>query len=80
VVTPQGKNTTAKKWADELALNYAPTIIFYDESGQEIIRVDSVVGFLRLKNVLKYINTRAYRTQPSYQLWRSEVLYKKMNP
>jgi len=77
VITPQGKQTTAKRWADELALDYAPTIIFYDESGTEIIRVDSVVGFLRIKNVLKYINSRAYRTQPGYQLWRSDELKKK---
>jgi thioredoxin-related protein len=79
VTTPQGEKTTAKKWADELALDYAPTLIFYDESGKEIIRVDSVVGFLRLKNVLKYINSRAYRTQPSYQLWRSEKFNKNVD-
>ena len=79
VITPHGKKTTAKEWADILALDYAPTIIFYDESGDEIIRVDSVVGFFRLQNVLRYVNTRAYRTQPSFQLWRSEELYKKIN-
>ena len=63
---------SAKAWADKLGLSYAPTIIFYDESGKEIIRVDSVVGFFRLKNVLRYVNTRAYRKQPSYQIWRIE--------
>ncbi len=77
VITPQGKKTTAKKWADELVLDYAPTLIFYDESGKEIIRVDSVVGIFRLNNVLRYVYTRAYRTQPSFQLWRSEELRKR---
>jgi len=72
VTTPAGKKTTAKNWAETLGLNYAPTLIFYDESGKEIIRVDSVVGVLRLKNVLRYITTGAYRKQPSYQLWRIE--------
>jgi len=80
VIRPDGKKATAKQWADDLALDYAPTIIFFDESGKEIIRVDSVVGFFRLKNVLQYVNTRAYRTQPSFQLWRSEQLHKKMTP
>ncbi len=79
VKNPQGKELTAKKWADELGLDYAPTLIFYDESGKEIIRVDSVVGFFRLKNVLHYINTRAYKTQPSYHLWRSEKLKNKIS-
>ncbi len=72
LVTPTGKRTTARQWADELALDYAPTLIFFDESGEEIIRVESVVGFFRLQNVLQFINTRAYRQQPNYQLWRTE--------
>ena len=72
VTTPAGKSTTAKAWADALALDYAPTLIFYDESGKEIIRVDSVVGFYRLRSVLRYVNTHAYRKQPSYQIWRIE--------
>ena len=72
ITPPDGKPTTARAWADALALNYAPTILFYDESGQEIIRVDSVIGFYRLQNVLRYVNSRAYRQQPSYQLWRIE--------
>ena len=72
VTPPAGTPTTAMAWADKLGLSYAPTIIFYDESGQEIIRVDSVVGFFRLRNVLRYVNTHAYRTQPSYQIWRIE--------
>ena len=79
VITPNGKKTTAKKWADDLALDYAPTLIFYDESGTEIIRVESVVGFYRLNNVLRYISSRAYRDQPSFQLWRSEELQKKVD-
>lgn len=80
VTTPDGQKTTAKKWADQMGLNYSPTIIFYDESGQEIIRVDSVVGFFRLKNVLHYVTSRAYRTQPSYQLWRAAERRKQLMP
>lgn len=78
VTTPAGKKTTARKWADDLSLSYAPTIIFYDETGKEIIRVESVVGFFRLRNALRYITSEAYKEQPSFQLWRSKELYKKM--
>jgi thioredoxin-related protein len=79
VTTPAGKKTTARKWADDLSLSYAPTIIFYDETGKEIIRVESVVGFFRLRNALRYITSEAYKEQPSFQLWRSEELYKRMS-
>ncbi|WP_462322860.1 thioredoxin family protein, partial [Halochromatium sp.] len=47
VVTPSGERTTARDWASDLGLFYAPAIIFFDEQGREILRVDSVVGFYR---------------------------------
>lgn len=70
VLTPDGKRSTARKWARELGLFYTPSIIFFDEFGKEIIRVDSVVQFYRLRNVLNYITSREYRSEPSYQRWR----------
>lgn len=69
--TPAGKQTTSKAWADELELSYAPTLIFYDGDGKEIIRVDSVVGFYRLHGVLRYVTSGGYREFPTYQQWRS---------
>lgn len=61
VITPSGQHTTSKAWADELDLFYAPTLIFFDRDGQEIIRVASVVGFYRLRKVLEYVLSGAYR-------------------
>ena len=72
IVTPGGKNITSKGWADELGLSYAPTLIFYDAKGKEIIRLDSVVGFYRLQGVLRYVISGAYREFPTYQQWRSQ--------
>jgi thioredoxin-related protein len=72
VVTPAGKHLTSKTWADELGLSYAPTLIFYDEQGKEIIRLDSVVGFYRLHGVLRYVLSGGYRKYPNYQQWRSQ--------
>ena len=70
VITPQGKRTTARDWASELGLFYAPALVFFDESGNEVMRVDAVTQFYRLLGVFDYINNRAYRTQKNYQLWR----------
>ena len=71
VITPAGKRTTARAWADQLGLFYTPTLIFFDEQGNEILRLDSVVQFYRLRNVLDYINSGAYRQYPTFQQWRS---------
>lgn len=71
VVTPAGERTTAADWAADLDLFYAPSLVFFDRQGDEIIRVDSVAGFYRLNNVLDYILTEAYRQIPSFQRWRA---------
>jgi thioredoxin-related protein len=70
VITPTGRRTTARLWADRLGLFYTPTLVFFDERGKEILRVDSVVQFYRLRNVLDYILSGAYRRYPTFQQWR----------
>ncbi len=70
LLTPDGKASTARDWADELGLFYAPTIIFFDPAGHEIMRIDSVVQFYRLWGVLDYMNQGGYNTDMDYQLWR----------
>lgn len=69
VVTPGGERTTARAWAARLGLFYAPSILFFDERGQELLRVDSVVAFYRLRHVLTYIRTKAYLKE-SFPQWR----------
>jgi thioredoxin-related protein len=70
VITPSGERTTAKQWARELGIFYTPSLLFFDEQGGEIIRVDSVVRFYRLRKVFNYITSRGYQTEPNYQRWR----------
>jgi thioredoxin-related protein len=70
VTTPSGKKTTAREWADELGIFHLPTILFFDENGSEVMRVDSIVQFYRLWGVLDYINRRGYKETTDYQLWR----------
>jgi thioredoxin-related protein len=71
VITPSGRRTTARAWADRLGLFYTPTLIFFDEQGEEILRVDSVVQFYRLRHVLDYVLTGAYLEYPNFQQWRT---------
>jgi thioredoxin-related protein len=70
VITPQGEKTTAKEWANSLDIFYAPSIIFFDAEGAEIIRVDSVTHFYRLWGVLDYVNQEGYKHSRDYQDWR----------
>lgn len=71
VMTPSGKLENARSWAEKLGIYYTPTLVFFDEGGEEVIRVDSVVHFYRLQNVLEYILSGEYKTYHNYQLWRA---------
>lgn len=70
VLTPSGERLTASRWARKLGLFFAPTLVFFDEMGREIIRVDSVVRLYRLRGVLEYILAKGYLDAPSFQRWR----------
>ncbi|VAW62402.1 hypothetical protein MNBD_GAMMA09-3604 [hydrothermal vent metagenome] len=69
VITPKGKRTTAREWANELNLTFAPALLFFDDNGNEILRVESVIQLYRLKNVLRYIIGEKYREFPTFQSW-----------
>ncbi len=70
VITPDGQHLTAKQWAEQLNLFYAPTLIGFDEEGKEIIRIDSVAHVYRLKSVLEFIITKTYKHIPNFMDWR----------
>ena len=72
VLTPGGEKMTAKSWAQSLGIFYTPSILLFDEQGKEIFRVDSVIQFYRLRNILNYVLEKGYIDQPNYQLWRAE--------
>jgi thioredoxin-related protein len=69
VITPDGRKTTAREWANELGLFFAPTIVIFDEQGKEIFRVESVVRMYRLARVLDYVLSKGYLTAPNFQRW-----------
>ena len=72
VITPEGRRTTARQWAEALDLFYTPTLIFFDQNGQEIMRVDSLVYLYRLQRVLQYVTSGAWQHGIGMQAWLRE--------
>ncbi len=70
LITPDGQHLSARQWAKQLNLFYAPTIIAFDEQGREIIRIDSVAHVYRLNSVLEFIATHTYKYIPNFMDWR----------
>jgi thioredoxin-related protein len=71
VITPKGQRTTARAWGEALEIHWAPSLVFFDERGNEIIRIDSVVALNRLRNVMDFVLTRAYEEFPTFERWRA---------
>jgi len=69
VITPSGERTTAREWAEKLNLTFAPSMLFFDEQGREILRVESVIRFNRLNNVLRYVIGEEHKKFPTFQAW-----------
>lgn len=66
VVTPGGRKTTARQWADELGIAYVPTAVLYD-AGKEVIRVEAFMKGFHVQSVLDYVASGAYQKQPELQ-------------
>ena len=71
LITPEGKRTTAIEWARELGITYAPTIVFFDRAGKEVIRTDSYFNIFHTQSAMDYVLSGSYRDEPSFQRYLS---------
>jgi len=85
LVTPAGDRFNAREWADALGLLHAPALLFFDESGKEVLRTDSEL-FVdasgaaiedstekfagNLAARFRYVLAKDYRSHPQFQQWR----------
>ncbi|RLA08870.1 MAG: thioredoxin [Gammaproteobacteria bacterium] len=75
IVIPGGQKINVQQWAQNLQIFYTPTIVFFDEMGVEIIRVESVAHLYRIQNVLKFVIDKTYLVYPNFATWRFDMLF-----
>jgi thioredoxin-related protein len=66
VTTPAGKKTTAREWARELGITYAPSAVLFREN-REIIRIEAFLKAFHVQSVMDYVASGGYKTEPSLQ-------------
>lgn len=71
VLTPDGKKLTARDWAGELGIQYAPTIVLFDSQGKEIIRSEAFFKSFHTQSLFDYILSGGYKKEPNFQRWIS---------
>jgi thioredoxin-related protein len=72
LVTPQGKKTTAREWAKELDIKFAPSIVLFNQKGKEVIRSEAFFKVFHTQGIFQYAISGGYLKQPSFQRWLSE--------
>ncbi len=77
LMTPAGKVSTAERWARELQVSYAPSLLFFDAGGAEVFRGEAYLKAFHVQSMLDYVASGAYLRQPSFQRFiedRAEAL------
>jgi len=80
LVAPDGRATTARDWARDLNINFAPALVFFDEHGKEVARADGFLKNFHMQSLFDYVLQKAYRTEPEFQRFlqaRAEALREK---
>ena len=80
VTTPDERALTANVWAKELDVKYAPSMVFFDASGKEVMRTEGYLKSFHNQSVMDYVASSAYKTEPSFQRyieWRAEKIREK---
>lgn len=67
VVTPQRIITKVKDWTKNLNITNTPTIIFFDEKGEEIIRVEALFKNFHFQTIVDYVVSGAYKEEKEFQ-------------
>jgi thioredoxin-related protein len=67
LIAPGGQQVKVNAWASSLKLTYVPALLFFDEKGREVFRVEAYMRPFHLAGSLEYVASGAYRTEPSFQ-------------
>jgi thioredoxin-related protein len=78
LLTPDGRSNTATKWAKELGLAELPAMVFFDEAGREVLRIDAVVYRQRMARALQYVLDKAYLRGIHFQRYTREKTLQRL--
>jgi len=65
--TPDGSEMSAQQWAQSLGVQYAPSMLFFDNEGKEVFRVEAYLKSFHLQAAIDYVVTGAYLHQANFQ-------------
>jgi thioredoxin-related protein len=67
IVTPKKLISYSNDFAKSLDVSSAPTIVFFDKKGDEIIRIDSLYKMFHMQSIFDYVVSGAYKNEKEFQ-------------
>ncbi len=67
MVSPTGETYESRDWVKERRVQFIPTILFFDKSGNEVFRVDGYVKAFHLQSAFDYVLTESYKRYTGFQ-------------
>ena len=67
IVTPDGRAQTVFDWVKHLDIKYAPSLVYFNDRGEEVFRSDAYLKSFHVQSVMDYVTTSAYLEQPNFQ-------------
>ncbi len=72
ITTPSGQKMKVRDWAKQLDVKYAPSLLFFDDKGNEVFRADAYLKAFHTQSVMDYVSSGAYKTQSNFQRYIDE--------
>lgn len=67
ITTPTGNRIKINDWAKQLDIKYAPSLVYFNDKGEEVFRSDAYLKAFHNLSVMDYVSSGAYKTQPNFQ-------------
>lgn len=72
IITPDGSEQKTVEWAKKLDIKYAPSLVYFNDKGEEVFRSDAYLRSFHVQSVMDYVTTSAYLEQPNFQRYIDE--------
>lgn len=67
IILPGGKTEKIREWASQLDIKYAPSLVYFNDKGEEVFRSDGYLKAFHVQSVMDYVASNAYREQSNFQ-------------
>ncbi len=72
ITTTLSARMSVREWVNQLDINYAPSLVYFNDKGEEVFRTDAYLKAFHMQSVMDYVASGAYKQQPNFQRYIDE--------